>query len=102
MINNRLLNQELKQVNERINNKFANISTFNIKQEIENKGLVDTGELKESIRIENYPIGVLKNEHLIYMEEYGEYLELGTPDMPPKRFVRDGLNKSTKELEGEV
>lgn len=102
MINERLLNQEIEALNKSVNDTFANISEYNIKEKIEEKGLVDTGELKESINIENYAIGVLRNEHLIYMEEYGEYLELGTPYLPPQRFVREGLIKSAKQLESKV
>lgn len=69
----------------------------NIKEDIERKGLVETGSLKNSIDVKHENKG-MESDGIIYMNDYGEFLELGTSKIAPYNFVRDSINKTIKDI----
>jgi len=93
---------ELDKLKELVYAEFADRAQFNIKGKIQQKNLIKTGNLLRSIDVKRAPAGLTGEEHTIWMMYYGEYLELGTPTISPRRFVREGLDKTVNEIEGRI
>ena len=93
-----LVQRVITETNHSVASVFNSAVQDEAKKNIIDMKLIKTGRLLNSIRVHSDVVTMYNSNNLIDAEDYGKFLEFGTPKIPVRGFCRRALDKIRLEF----